>query len=140
MRAPAFQKRINRMDKKVNRLRIVIEKQADPIEAGLAVAAIYLDSIATIRRYSFQLQRSVTTELVLADLGSPDGFARVSAILRIKIKLDAMLVKQLDRFLKCFGGPSAVGVQQIVKWASQDSDRGAWLEAFVFAMRRRRRS
>lgn len=82
---------------------------------------------STISAYNNQLVRAIDYQLFDRDLTFEENIARVFAILRIMDRLTSMLLKQTDRFLKCFGGPQTIGVQQIVEWARHDAERGAWL-------------
>jgi hypothetical protein len=136
----SFFDEIEMFDERVNELRKQLQRKEEPIAIGKAVAGIYLDNIATIRAYNDQLVRAIDYQLFDRDLTFEENVARVFAILRIMDRLTSMLLKQTDRFLECFGGPQTIGVQQIVEWARHDAERGAWLEAFVFAMHRKRRS
>jgi hypothetical protein len=139
MRKRSFSNKIETIDERVNNLRKQLGRKGDPIAIGKAVACIYLDNIARILAYIDQLDRAIDYQLFDRDLTFEQDFARVSAILRILNRLTSMLLKQTDRFLKCFGGPQTIGVQQIVEWARHDAERGAWLEAFAFTMHRKRR-
>lgn len=136
----SFFNEIEIFDERVNELRKQLQSKEEPIAFGKAVAGIYLDNIARIRAYNDQLDRAIDYQLFDRDLSFQENVARVATILRILNRLTSMLLKQTDRFVKCFGGPQTIGVQQIVEWARHDAERGAWLEAFVFAMHRKRRS
>lgn len=133
-------KRLEVVDDRVRKLRRQLRRKVDPVEIGKTVAGIYLDNIARIRAYTDQLDRAADYQLFDRDLTFKDNVARASFILRILGRLTSMLLKQVDRFLKCFGGSQAIAIQQIVTWASADSKRAEWLAAFAFARRSRRRA
>jgi hypothetical protein len=141
MRKRSRYKRFEVVDDRVSKLRRQLRRRkVEPIEIGKNVAGIYLDNIARIRAYTDQLDRAADYQLFDRDTTFEENVARASVILRILGRLTSMLLKQVDRFLKCFGGPQAIAIQQIVKWASADSKRGEWLAAFAFARRSRCRA
>ena len=130
--------RLEMIDEKVRSLRQQMRKRADPIAVGRSVAALYLDDIARIRSYLEQLDRAIGHELFAVNLTFEENVARVGVILRILARLQAMLVMQIDRFLKCFGGAQAILAQQLVKGGEDPASRD-FLVALANATRSRRR-
>jgi hypothetical protein len=52
-----------------------------------------------------------------------------------------MLQEQIDGLLKCFGGPQAIAVQQVVEWTKGDPSREQFLvQYFAAAIERAKRS
>ena len=68
-----------------------------------------------------------------------ENCARGRTILRMRRRLNTMLMSQFDRFLKCFGGPQAIAVQYFVKVANGNVSYREWLSAFAAAKRSRRK-
>jgi hypothetical protein len=139
MRKPSFAKKLKLVDEQVIRLRNQLRKKVDSIAIGKAAAGTILDDIARIRAYSDQLDLAIGYRLFNPNISFEQNLARASAILSILGRLTAMLLKQVDRFLNCFGGKQAIAIQQIVSWAGEDPSRGQWLAAFAYSQRFRRR-
>ena len=140
MHDPSAPERLNRLDDEIQNLREQIQKkEIDPAAVGSAVAAIHLDNIARIRTYMNQLDVFTGYQLFCDDLTLARNLARAGAILRLMSRLTIMQLKQVDCFLKCFGGTNAIAIQKIATWAREDPTRAQWLLAFADAARSRRK-
>ena len=139
MRNSPFAETLGQFDERILALRNQIREKPDPIAIGKNVATFYLDNIARIVAYDNQLDCAIDYQLMTPGLTLAENCARGRTILRMRRRLNTMLMNQFDRFLKCFGGPKAIAVQYIVGWAKEDPSRLEWLSAFVDAKRSRRK-
>ena len=139
-----FPRAFGRLDERIRALRDQIEKETDAAAIGRAAAPIYLDCISRTLACWEQLDQILDFELFQLDLTLEENIPRASTGLRMMSELNAMLMKQIEAFIKCFGGPLVIAVQQIEEWSSKHKARQDFVQslasAAVHAKRSRRRS
>lgn len=139
MRNSSFAEQLRQLDERILNLRKQIREKPDPIAIGKKVATFYLDNIARIVKYDDQLDCAIGYELMVPGLTLAENCARGRTILRMRRRLNTMLMSQFDRFLKCFGGAEAIGVQYFIKVANGNVSYREWVSAFAAAKRSRRK-
>jgi hypothetical protein len=139
MRNSSFAELFGQLDERILNLRKQIREKPDPIAIGKNVATFYLDNIARIVAYDNQLDCATDYELMSPGLTLAENCARGRTILRMRRRLNTMLMSQVDRFLNCFGGVGAIAVQYFSSVANENLSYRDWLSSFAAAKRSRRK-
>lgn len=115
------------LDRRVRELRECIHKEAHANAVGRSAALVCVEFVERIAFYWDLLEAAFVLELHDSDQSLEQNFRQIKTRLRTFEQLTRMLLGQVDRLLKCVGGPQAIAVQQLLDWAQGDASRQQFL-------------
>ena len=118
-----FPKGFGEAFEQIEALRSLVETDADVRAIGRAAALVHLDGLNRILVYQQQFDATFGLQFLNSELAPEENLPLISTILRVQRELTEMLLRLLDGFLNCFGGPQAIWLQALDQWTTGDPHR-----------------